>query len=97
MADSGTGLLSHSRLAKPQGHKKESKRRSAAESAKYLSHSLHVIVPYGGHGFNGLNGLDCIDNLILNFIDRGTTAGVGYFVCQLYWQKRFYVEAAGVE
>jgi len=42
-------------------------------AAKYLSHSLHVIVPHGGHGFNGLNGLDCIDNLIVSFIDRGTT------------------------
>ncbi len=45
-------------------------------AAKYLSHSLQVIVPHGGHGFNGLNGLDCIDNLILSFIDRGTTAGL---------------------
>ena len=45
-------------------------------AAKYLSHSLHVIVPHGGHAFNGLNGLDCIDNLILNFIDRGATAGL---------------------
>ena len=45
-------------------------------AAKYLSHSLHVIVPHGGHGFNGLNGLDCIDNLIVSFIDRGTTTGL---------------------
>ena len=45
-------------------------------AARYLSQSLHVIVPHGGHGFNGLNGLDCIDSLILNFIDRGTTKGL---------------------
>jgi pimeloyl-ACP methyl ester carboxylesterase len=45
-------------------------------AAKYLSHSLHVIVPHGGHGFNGLNGLDCIDKLFFNFIDRGTTNGL---------------------
>jgi pimeloyl-ACP methyl ester carboxylesterase len=45
-------------------------------AAKCLSHSLHVIVPHGGHGFNGLNGLDCIDNLIVSFIERGTTTGL---------------------
>ena len=45
-------------------------------AAKYLSHSLHVIVPHGGHGFNGLNGLDCIENLIVSFVDRGTTTGL---------------------
>jgi pimeloyl-ACP methyl ester carboxylesterase len=45
-------------------------------AAKYLSHSLHVIVPHAGHGFNGLNGVDCINALIVSFIDRGTTTGL---------------------
>lgn len=45
-------------------------------AAKYLSHSLHVNVPHGGHGFNGLNGVNCIDNLIVSFIERGTTSGL---------------------
>jgi pimeloyl-ACP methyl ester carboxylesterase len=45
-------------------------------AAKYLSHSLHVIVPHGGHGFDGLNGLDCIDNLIVSFIEHGSTTGL---------------------
>ncbi|MDX6384902.1 MAG: hypothetical protein QOK48_2475 [Blastocatellia bacterium] len=42
-------------------------------AAKYLSHSLHVVVPHGGHGFGGLNGIECVDDLITNFIERGTT------------------------
>ena len=45
-------------------------------AAKYLSHSLHVIVPHGGHGFGGLKGLDCIDKLIASFINSGTTKGL---------------------
>ena len=45
-------------------------------AAKYLSNSLHIIVPHGGHGFNGLNGIECVDNLIVSFIERGTTAGL---------------------
>jgi pimeloyl-ACP methyl ester carboxylesterase len=45
-------------------------------AAKYLPNSLHVVVPHGGHGFNGLKGIDCIDKLMLNFIERGTTTGL---------------------
>jgi hypothetical protein len=45
-------------------------------AAKYLSNSLHIIVPHGGHGFNGLNGIECVDNLIVSFIERGNTAGL---------------------
>jgi pimeloyl-ACP methyl ester carboxylesterase len=45
-------------------------------AAKHLSHSLHVIVPHGGHGFGGLNGLECIDNLIASFVEKGSTAGL---------------------
>jgi pimeloyl-ACP methyl ester carboxylesterase len=45
-------------------------------AAKYLSNSLHLIVPHGGHGFNGLNGIECIDNLIVSFIERGTNTGL---------------------
>ena len=45
-------------------------------AAKHLSHSLHVIVPHGGHGFGGLSGIDCIDNLITSFIEQGSTAGL---------------------
>jgi pimeloyl-ACP methyl ester carboxylesterase len=45
-------------------------------AAKHLSHSLHVIVPHGGHGFGGLSGLDCIDNLIASFVEKGSTVGL---------------------
>ena len=45
-------------------------------AASYLPNSLHVIVPHGGHGFNGLDGIDCIDQLILSFINSGSTKGL---------------------
>jgi len=45
-------------------------------AAKYLSQSLHVIVPYGGHGFSGLNGTDCIGNMMVSFFERGTASGL---------------------
>jgi pimeloyl-ACP methyl ester carboxylesterase len=45
-------------------------------AAKHLSHSLHVIVPHGGHGFGGLDGIDCIENLITSFVEKGSTVGL---------------------
>jgi len=45
-------------------------------AAKHLSHSLHIVVPHGGHGFGGLTGLDCIDNLMSSFLEKGSTTGL---------------------
>jgi pimeloyl-ACP methyl ester carboxylesterase len=45
-------------------------------AAKYLPNSLHVVVPYGGHGFGGLDGLDCIEDLTAEFVNRGTVKGL---------------------
>jgi pimeloyl-ACP methyl ester carboxylesterase len=44
--------------------------------AKTLSNSLHLVVPSGAHGLDGLEGMDCIDNLIVAFIERGATKGL---------------------
>ena len=44
--------------------------------AKTLSNSLNVVVPSGGHGLDGLEGMDCIDNLIVKFIESGTVKGL---------------------
>jgi len=54
----------------------EGSQPTPATAAKHLTHSLHVIVPHGGHGFGGLTGLECIDNLMSSFIEKGTTAGL---------------------
>jgi len=45
-------------------------------AAKTLTNSLHVVVPSGAHGLDGLEGMDCIDNLIVDFIERGSVAGL---------------------
>ena len=44
--------------------------------AKTLTNSLHVIVPHGAHGLDGLEGMDCVDGLIMEFIQRGSSAGL---------------------
>jgi pimeloyl-ACP methyl ester carboxylesterase len=41
------------------------------EVAKYLPNSRHVIVPEAGHGMNGLSDQECVDRLIIDFLDKG--------------------------
>lgn len=45
-------------------------------AARHLPNSLHIVVPHGGHGFGGLEGLDCIQRLVADFVNRGTTKGL---------------------
>ena len=45
-------------------------------AAKSLPNILHVVVPHGGHGFGGLNGIGCIDDLMIAFVNGGTTKGL---------------------
>jgi pimeloyl-ACP methyl ester carboxylesterase len=41
------------------------------EVAKYLPNSRHVIVPEAGHGMDGLSDQECVDQLIIDFLDKG--------------------------
>jgi pimeloyl-ACP methyl ester carboxylesterase len=45
-------------------------------AAKNFRNSVHIVVPSGGHGFNGLENLSCLDDIIAEFIDRGTAKGL---------------------
>ena len=62
-------------------------------AAKYLTNSLHIVVPHGGHGFGGLDGLDCIQNLIAEFIDRGVAEGLDISCVNGIQRKGFLSEA----
>jgi pimeloyl-ACP methyl ester carboxylesterase len=44
--------------------------------ARHLPNSLHVVVPYGGHGFGGLDGIECIERLMAEFVEKGTTTNL---------------------
>src|SRR5215510_465931 len=43
------------------------------KAARYLPNSLHIVVPHGGHALGGLDGIECLDNLMTQFIEEGTT------------------------
>jgi pimeloyl-ACP methyl ester carboxylesterase len=61
-------------------------------AAKHLRHSLHVIVPHGGHGFGGLNGIDCIDNLITSFVEKGRAVGLDTSCVSSIKRQRFILK-----
>ena len=44
--------------------------------AKSLPNSLHIVVPHGGHGLSGLQNIDCIDGLIVKFIESASVKGL---------------------
>lgn len=48
--------------------------RGAEEVAKHLPNSLHVVARYGSHSYGGMS--PCIDDLMAEFIERGSRDGV---------------------
>jgi pimeloyl-ACP methyl ester carboxylesterase len=40
---------------------------------RHLRHGLHVVIPDGAHGNGGMKGRDCEDDLMVRFIEAGTT------------------------
>lgn len=46
----------------------------ADEVGKHLSNSLHVVARYGSHSYGGMS--PCIDEIMAEFIERGSTAGL---------------------
>ena len=49
---------------------------NAERVAKTLTNSLNIVVPSGAHGLDGLEGGDCVDNTVIEFIERGTFKGI---------------------
>lgn len=48
---------------------------NAERAARTLKNSVHVVVPDAGHNYNGLEGAECIDDLVVRFIEAGTPKG----------------------
>ncbi len=42
------------------------------QAARSLTHSKHIVVPGGGHGFDGEKGTECLDRLALELVERGS-------------------------
>ncbi|HEV2836218.1 MAG TPA: alpha/beta hydrolase, partial [Pyrinomonadaceae bacterium] len=61
--------------------------------SKTLTNSLHVVVPHGAHGLDGLEGMECIDRMIVSFVDSGTTKTLDTSCVKNIRRKGFMLKA----
>ena len=50
--------------------------RYGREAAEHMPASLFVLIPRAHHDYDGLTNQECIEDLILEFLDTGTTEGL---------------------
>jgi len=62
---------------------------NAERVAKTLTNSLNIVVPSGAHGLDGLEGIDCVDNIVMQFIERGTSKGIDTSCVKSIHRKAF--------
>ncbi|HKG59774.1 MAG TPA: alpha/beta hydrolase [Pyrinomonadaceae bacterium] len=65
---------------------------NAERAAKTLTNSLNIVVPSGAHGLDGLEGMDCIDNLIVEFIESGSSKGLNTECVKMIHRKGFAIK-----
>lgn len=58
-------------------------------AAKTLKNSLHIVVPHGAHGLGGLEGINCIDRILTEFVERGTSKDLDTSCVQSIRRKGF--------
>jgi len=62
---------------------------NAERVAKTLTNSLNLVVPSGAHGLDGLEGIDCVDNIVMEFIERGSSKGIDTSCVKSIHRKAF--------
>jgi pimeloyl-ACP methyl ester carboxylesterase len=65
---------------------------NADNTARYLPNSLHLVVPHGAHGLGGLEGIECVDKLLTQFVEDGTTKNLNLDCVKNIRRKGFAVK-----
>jgi pimeloyl-ACP methyl ester carboxylesterase len=47
--------------------------RYAEQVLRHLRHGIHVVIPDGAHGNNGMKGRECEEEMMVRFIEAGST------------------------
>jgi len=53
---------------------------------------LHLVVPHGAHGLGGLEGIECVDQLLTQFVEDGTTKNLNLDCVKNIRRKGFAVK-----
>ena len=64
----------------------------AEQVARHLPKNLNVVVPHGGHGLDGLDGVECVTNLEIEFVERGSLEGLATACIDKIRRRPFRVE-----
>ncbi|HEX4440087.1 MAG TPA: alpha/beta fold hydrolase [Thermoanaerobaculia bacterium] len=64
----------------------------AEKVARHLPKKLNVVVPHGAHGFDGLEGAECVTNLEIEFVGRGSLEGLSTACVDKIRRRPFRVE-----
>lgn len=70
--------------------------RFAREAVRHMSNGLLVVVPRGHHGPDGLTNPECLDRLMLAFLESGTTEGLDDRCVDTMERPPFVVEESGM-
>ena len=70
--------------------------RFARDAAKHMPNARLVVVPRGHHGFDGLTNEECLDKLLNQFIDQGTTEGLDPSCVKTMQRPPFVLEESGM-
>jgi pimeloyl-ACP methyl ester carboxylesterase len=65
------------------------------EVARYLPNSRHVIIPQGGHGVEGLTEPECVDRIIMEFVEKGDAKQLDVSCVERMVPPPFVTEAGG--
>jgi pimeloyl-ACP methyl ester carboxylesterase len=64
----------------------------AEQVARHLPKSLSIVVPHGGHSLDGLDGVECVTNLQIQFVERGSLEGLSTGCIDQIRRRPFRVE-----
>src|SRR5213075_1179463 len=63
------------------------------EVARYLPNSRHVIIPQAGHGVEGLTEPECVDRIIMEFMEKGDAKNLDFSCVERMVPPPFVTEA----
>lgn len=66
----------------------------AEEVARHLSSSKHVIIRHHAHVPEGLSHMECLDKMILEFLDKGSTKAIDTSCVGQMLPPTFFIEAS---
>jgi pimeloyl-ACP methyl ester carboxylesterase len=70
--------------------------RFARDAVKHMPNALLVVIPNGHHGWDGLTNEDCVEGLLLDLLESGSTEGLDASCVKTMQRPPFVLEESGM-